>query len=118
MLGPAIGELDREESTVSNEDLAMQVHGDTSTVFGGESELDVAGNGVVELITGAARNKELGYALHQEGMRIKNKGLVGVGVGGWRDERGGPVGDVGLAGHDFEEGRAGSGLVGRGGQWV
>jgi len=97
----------------------MNVHGNTDTVFGAESELDVAGKGVVELVPGAARTKELGNTLHHEGLAIKNLGLVvSVGSGGVWDVGGGAVVDVGLASHHFEEGWAGSGLVGRGGHWV
>lgn len=57
-------------------------------------------------------------------MAIENLGFVerggsgGGGDGSGRDVGGGPVVDIGLAGHHFEERWAGSGLVGRGGHWV
>jgi len=106
-----------------DEDLAMHVHGDTDSIFGAERELDIAGSGIVELVPGAAGPQEVRNPLHHEGVAIENLGFVqrrrsGGGDGGGRDVGGGPVVDIGLAGHHLEERGAGSGLGGRGGHWV
>lgn len=102
----------------------MHVHGDTDSVFGAERELDITGSGIVELVPGAAGPQEVRNPLHHEGVAIENLGFVqrrrssGGGDGGGGDVGGGPVVDIGLAGHHFEERGAGSGLVWRGGHWV
>ena len=64
MRRPPVGELHREEPAVRNQNLAMNVHGDANPILGTQRELDVARNGVVELVPGAPRRQDFRYPLH------------------------------------------------------